>query len=178
MSGKGLNAFKAGSTACELCETAMAKPVRRNVASGDDKGRPFLDESIQPVPRDGASSVAEVFKDRILRTRRGVTPQFFKRRLGFLGKIHPPYLAAFTQHVKIPAPLPVDHIHPFERYRFSARSPVMNKTRKRTISRNGAPTSSMPAKRRSSSSRPRLCDRCPGKDPLPSLRFVSKKRRG
>jgi len=35
-------------------------------ASGDDKGRPFLDESIQPVPRDGASSVAEVFKDRIL----------------------------------------------------------------------------------------------------------------
>ena len=66
MSGKGLNAFKAGSTACELCETAMAKPVRRNVASGDDKGRPFLDESIQPVPRDGASSVAEVFKDRIL----------------------------------------------------------------------------------------------------------------
>ena len=69
MSGKGLNAFKAGSTACELCETAMAKPVRRNVASGDDKGRPFLDESIQPVPRDGASSVAEVFKDRILRSR-------------------------------------------------------------------------------------------------------------
>ena len=118
MSGKGLNAFKAGSTACELCETAMAKPVRRNVASGDDKGRPFLDESIQPVPRDGASSVAEVFKDRILRTRRGVTPQFFKRRLGFLRKIHPPCLAAFTQHVKIPAPLPVDHIHPFERYRF------------------------------------------------------------
>ena len=52
MSGKGLNAFKAGSTACELCETTMAKPVRRNVASGDDKGRPFLDESIQPVPRD------------------------------------------------------------------------------------------------------------------------------
>ena len=50
MSGKGLNAFKAGSTACELCETAMAKPVRRNVASGDDKGRPFFDESIQPVP--------------------------------------------------------------------------------------------------------------------------------
>ena len=47
-----------------------------------------------------------------------MTPQFFKRRLGFLREIHPPCLAAFTQHVKIPAPLPVDHIHPFERYRF------------------------------------------------------------
>lgn len=53
MSGKGLNAFKAGSTACELCETTMAKPVRRNVASGDDKGRPFLTRAYSPCREMG-----------------------------------------------------------------------------------------------------------------------------
>ena len=69
MSGKGLNAFKARPPACKLGETAMAEPMRRNVTSGNDKGRPFLDERIQAMPGNRASAVAEVFKDRIIGAR-------------------------------------------------------------------------------------------------------------